>query len=138
MMTARGAAPVWATAGRAAHAIRSATTMDATARRRHRDAWPHAMDRSMARIAYPSGVPRRESRCNRRPRQLANLVEIPDVDRDRYVRGVAVVQEVIQLHAPRNRPDHLAETRLRQVLRSPDLQHQGAELGADEPHPAFA
>src|SRR5580658_7069989 len=72
-----------------------------------------------------------------RPRQVSDLVEIADVDGQGNVGRIAVVEEMLQTDLHGNAADHLAEARHLEVLHFPDVQHQRAELRADEAQAAM-
>ena len=64
----------------------------------------------------------------------ADLVEVVDVDGDGDVGGVTVIEEVGEVDFERDAGDDSAEARELEVLRSPDLEHERAEVFADERH----
>src|ERR1700682_2630639 len=66
--------------------------------------------------------------------EVANLVQVLDVDRDGDIWRVAVVQEVGEPDLDRNGADDLAEARQLKIFHSPDFEHQGAKVFADEAH----
>src|SRR5262249_411222 len=70
--------------------------------------------------------------------QIAYLVQVSHIDRNRNVGRVAVIQEVLQADLHRNRRDHLAKTRHLQKFHTPDFQHQRTEFVADKAHSALA
>src|ERR1700756_609088 len=72
------------------------------------------------------------------PCQFSDLIEISNVDRDRNIGRVPVVQKVLQPNFHRNRRNHLTEPGYLQVLHLPDLDHERAEFFADKTHLALA
>src|ERR1700678_1530738 len=59
-----------------------------------------------------------------RPGQVSDLVQISNIDWNRNVGRIAVIQEVLQSDLHWNRRDHLAKTRHLQIFHTPDFQHQ--------------
>ena len=66
--------------------------------------------------------------------EVADLVEVADVDGDRDVGGVAVVEEVFEADLHGDGADEFAETGHLEIFHLPDFKHQGAEIFADERH----
>jgi len=70
--------------------------------------------------------------------EIADLVEIADVDRDGDVRGVAVVEEMFEADFDGNGADDFAQARHLEIFHAPDFKHEGAEVFADKRHCAIA
>src|SRR6185437_4440721 len=57
------------------------------------------------------------------PCHLSDAIQIPDIHRNRYVRRIAVVQNVLQPYLIRNRPNYLSKACLLEIFHFPNLQH---------------
>ena len=69
--------------------------------------------------------------------KIADLVEVADVNWDRNIGGVAVVEEMLQADLDGNGTNKLAEARPLEIFHAPDFKHEGAEVFADEGHLAI-
>ena len=63
---------------------------------------------------------------------LSNLVQVLHIDGDRNVGRVAVIEKVRKVDFDRNRADDFAKTWHLQEFHSPDFEHKGTEVLADE------
>jgi len=70
--------------------------------------------------------------------EIADLVEVADVNWNRNIGGVAVVQEMLEADLDRNGADDFAEARHLEIFHVPDFEHEGAEVFTDEGHVAIA
>src|SRR5215470_13484835 len=70
----------------------------------------------------------------KRSSHISDLIQVSDIDRNRNVGRVAVIQEMLQPNLHRNRRDHFAKARHLQIFHTPDFQHQRTEFIADEAH----
>lgn len=70
--------------------------------------------------------------------EIADLVEVADINWNRNVRGVAVVEEMLKADLNGNGADDFAEARHLEIFHVPDFEHEAAELFADEGHFAIA
>src|SRR5581483_234096 len=71
-------------------------------------------------------------------REITDLVEVADVNWDRNIGGVAVVEEMLEADLDGNGADDFAEARHLEIFHAPDFEHEGAEVFADEGHLAIA
>src|ERR1700746_268870 len=69
---------------------------------------------------------------------VSDLIEISDVDRDRNIGRIAVIEEMLKAYLRGNIGNHLAEPRYLQILDLPDLDHERAEIFADKTYLAPA
>ena len=72
------------------------------------------------------------------PGEIADLVEVADVNWNRNIRGVAVVEEMLEADLEGNGADDFPEARHLEIFHLPDFEHEGAEVFADEGHLAIA
>ena len=70
--------------------------------------------------------------------KIADLVKVPDVNWNRNIGGVAVVEEMLEADLDGNGTNELAEARPLEIFHVPDFKHEGAEVFADEGHLAIA
>ena len=70
--------------------------------------------------------------------EIADLVEVADVNWNRNICGVAVVQEMLEADLDGNGADDFAESGHLKIFHVPDFEHEGAEVFADEGHLAIA
>ena len=70
--------------------------------------------------------------------EIANLVEVADVNWNRNIGGVAVVEEMLEADLEGNGADDFPEARHLEIFHLPDFEHEGAEVFADEGHLAIA
>ena len=71
------------------------------------------------------------------PGEIADLVEVADVNWNRNIRGVAVVEEMLEADLEGNGADDFPEARHLEIFHLPDFEHEGAEVFADEGHLAI-
>src|SRR5262245_38998815 len=64
-------------------------------------------------------------------RQLTHLIQHANVDRERNIRHIAIVQVMVEPHTAR-RAKHVTKAPQPQKLHFPNLEHQLLELTADE------
>ena len=69
--------------------------------------------------------------------KIADLVEVADVNWNRNIGGVAVVEEMLEPDLDGNGTDEFPEARHLEIFHMPDFEHQGAEVFADEGHLAI-
>ena len=70
-------------------------------------------------------------------RKIADLVEVTDVNWNRNVGRVAVVEEMLEMDLHGNGTNEFAEARRLEIFHAPDFQHERAEVFADEGHLAI-
>ena len=70
--------------------------------------------------------------------EIADLVEVVDVNWNRNIGGVAVVEEMLEGDLDGNGPDDFTEARHLEIFHVPDFEHEGAEIFTDEGHLAIA
>lgn len=70
--------------------------------------------------------------------KLADLIKVSDINWDRNVGGVAVVEKMLEADLDGNGADDFAEARHLQIFHVPDFEHQGTEFFTDEGHFAIA
>ena len=66
--------------------------------------------------------------------EIADLVEVADVNWNRNVGGIAVVEEVLEADLHGNGADDFPEAWHPKIFHVPDFEHEGAEVFADEGH----
>lgn len=69
--------------------------------------------------------------------KVADLVEVSDVNWNRNIGGVSVVEEMLEVDLHGNGTNEFAEARRLEIFHVPDFEHQRAEIFADEWHPAI-
>lgn len=70
--------------------------------------------------------------------EITDLVEIADVNWNRNIGGVAVVEEMLEADLDGNGADDFAKARHLEIFHAPDFEHEGAEVFAAEGHLAIA
>src|SRR5439155_25731393 len=91
-----------------------------------------ALDTTVGIVAAPThSSPSLFLSCTR---EVSYLVQVLNIDRDRDIRGIAVIEEMFQTDLNRYRTDHFAEPRHLQLFDLPYFEHQRSELLADESH----
>src|SRR5215469_791070 len=69
--------------------------------------------------------------------KIADLVEVADVNWNRNIGGVAVVEEMLEVDLDGNGTNEFAEAGHLEIFHVPDFEHEGAEVFADKGHPAI-
>src|SRR5690242_17863386 len=64
--------------------------------------------------------------------EVADLVEVADVDGDGDVGRIAVVEEMLEADLHGDGADELSEARHLEIFHAPNLEHEGTKLFADE------
>ena len=64
--------------------------------------------------------------------EIADLVEVADVNWNRNIGGIAVIEEMLEPDLDGNGADDFAEARHLEIFHAPDFQHERAEVFADE------
>src|SRR5438128_6361647 len=94
-----------------------------------------ALDTTVGIVAAPThSSPSLFLSCTR---EVSYLVQVLNIDRDRNIRGIAVIEEMFQADLNRYRTDRFAEPRHLQIFDLPYFEHQRSELLADEFHLAL-
>src|SRR5262249_18491893 len=70
-------------------------------------------------------------------RKIADLVEVPDVNWNRNIGRVAVVEEMLEADLHGNGTNEFAEAWRLEIFHAPDFQHERAEVFTDEGHLAI-
>ena len=70
--------------------------------------------------------------------EIADLVEVSDINCNRNIGGIAVVEEMLKADPDGNGADEFAEARHLEIFHVPDFEHEGAEVFTDEGHLATA
>lgn len=70
--------------------------------------------------------------------EVANPVEVANVNWNRNIRRVAVVEEMLEADLDGNGADYFAEALHLEIFHVPDFEHEGAKVFADEGHVAIA
>src|SRR5215469_14862743 len=66
--------------------------------------------------------------------KIADLVEVTDVNWNRNIGGIAVVEEMLEVDLDGNGTNEFAEARHLEIFHVPDFEHEGAEVFADKGH----
>ncbi len=66
--------------------------------------------------------------------EIADLVEVADINWNRNIGRVAVVEEMLKADLDGNGADEFSEARHLEIFHLPDFEHEGAEVLADEGH----
>src|SRR5215472_9881374 len=69
--------------------------------------------------------------------KIADLVEVADVNWNRNIGGVAVVEKMLEVDLDGNGTDEFVETRHLEIFHVPDFEHEGAEVFANKGHLAI-
>ena len=69
--------------------------------------------------------------------KIADLVEVADVNWNRNIGGVAVVEKMLEVDLDGNGTNEFVETRHLEIFHVPDFEHEGAEVFANKGHLAI-
>ena len=70
--------------------------------------------------------------------EIADVVEVADINWNRNIGGVTIIQEMLEADLDGNGADEFAEARHLEIFHIPDFEHEGAEVFANEGHLATA